>query len=426
MNNQEFYSKCIKILNEELVSALGCTEPIAIAYAGAKAKEVLGEMPDKVVVECSRNIIKNVKGVVVPNTKNLKGIDTSALVGIVAGDASKGLEVISKVTDKDLEKVKELLKQKICTVKKSPNEAALYIKVSLHKGKKSAVVEIMHAHTNITLIEKDGKVLQEGNRDEKNFNNSLTDRSDLTFEKIFDFVENVEIEKIKDILDKQIEYNTAIAEEGLKREYGASVGKTLIETYGDEDVKIRAKAYASAGSDARMSGCSMPVVINSGSGNQGITLSLPVIEYAKELGVSKEKLYRALLLSNLVAIHEKTGIGRLSAYCGAVSAACGAGAGITYLHDGNFDDISRTITNVFGNISGIVCDGAKPSCAAKIASSVDACILAHSMSMKNRTFKPGEGIIKDNIEQNIKSVAKLAKDGMKSTDDKILEIMIED
>ncbi|MFC1659494.1 serine dehydratase subunit alpha family protein [Pseudomonadota bacterium] len=425
MDKKEFYCKCIKILKEELVPALGCTEPIAIAYAGAKAREVLGEMPDEIIIECSRNIIKNVKGVIVPNTKNLKGIEVSVLAGVIAGDTKKNLEVISGVADKDIQIIKELIKKKICKVKKSDNEVALYIKVILYKEDKNAIVEMMHEHTNITLIQTNDKILFEGNRDKDNFNSSLTDRSDLTLSKIFDFIENININEVKSLLDKQIEYNTAISEEGLKNNYGACVGKTLIETYGKDDVRIRAKALAAAGSDARMSGCSLPVVINSGSGNQGITLSLPIIEYAKELNVSQEKLYRALLLSNMIAIHEKTEIGRLSAYCGAISAACGAGAGITYLHNGNFNNISKTITNIFGNIAGIICDGAKPACAAKIASCIDACILAHEMSMKNRTFKSGEGIIKDNIEKNIDSIAKLARDGMKFTDDKILEIMLE-
>lgn len=416
------YTKLLNILKKELIPALGCTEPIAIAYASARAKEVLGEMPDEIVVKCSGNIIKNVKGVIVPTTGNMKGIETSAILGAVAGKASKELEVLTDVNDEDIQKTKNLIDLNICKVELEEEVDNLYIKVIVKKGEITASVTIVDNHTNITKIEKNDKIIFEKDSTEENKSDDYS-VEDVSVRIIYDFANNVNIDDVKEILDRQIKYNTAIATEGLTHKYGANVGESLIRNYGN-DIKILAKAYAAAGSDARMSGCTMPVIINSGSGNQGITVSIPVIVYAKYLSVADEKLYRALVLSNLIAIYQKKGIGKLSAYCGAVSAACGCAAGISYLHDAPFEVITKTITNVLGNVSGIVCDGAKPSCAAKIASSVDAAIMAHYMALDGRTFSPGEGLVKGDVEETIKSICKMGKDGMKGTDVEILNIMI--
>ncbi|MEL7648730.1 MAG: L-serine ammonia-lyase, iron-sulfur-dependent, subunit alpha [Sedimentibacter sp.] len=415
------FENFIDILKEELVPALGCTEPIAIAYAAAKAKEVLGEFPEKITVECSGNIIKNVKGVTVPATNNLKGIDVSAVLGAVGGNASKKLEVLTEVTADDVEKTKELVNSGICRIKHIKNVENLYINVILESQGHESSVTISNGHTNIVKIMKDGIVLLENN--DTDVQESKIDKSNLNIKNIYEFAETVDVNLLKDVLDKQIEYNTRIAEEGLKNKYGANVGESLLKYYGD-DVKVLAKAYAAAGSDARMSGCTLPVVINSGSGNQGITVSIPIIVYAKHLNVGSEKLYRALTLSNLIAIHQKKGLGKLSAYCGAVSAACGAGAGIAYLHGESFEIITRTITNTIANVSGIVCDGAKPSCAAKIASSVDAAIMGYHMAINGNTFACGEGLVKDDIEDTIDSICKMGKDGMKETDIEIINLMI--
>lgn len=421
--NQEKYTKYVQIIHEELIPALGCTEPIAIAYAAAKAREVLGEVPDRIVAECSGNIIKNVRGVIVPTTKNLRGIEAAAIIGVIGGDASRDLEVLTTVNENHLEQAKALIEKGICQEKLLETPAKLHLIIRLFKGEHSALVEIIHTHTGIVRIEKDNEVLVDVPHSKEMSEDGLTERSCLNVEDIIEFANTVEVDVVKDVLERQINYNTAISEEGLNRLYGANIGMTLISAYGN-DIKVRAKAAAAAGSDARMSGCEMPVVINSGSGNQGMTVSLPVIEYAKELSVTRERLYRALCVSNLIAIHQKTKIGRLSAYCGAVSAATGAGAAITYLYGGGVKEISETITNTLANVAGIVCDGAKPSCAAKIASSVDAAIMACMMTMQSRGFRPGEGIVKEEIEKTIDSVSRMAKDGMQSTDEEILKIMI--
>ncbi len=419
----EKYQNYVNILKEELVPALGCTEPIAIAYAAAKAREVLGAIPDKLIAECSGNIIKNVKGVIVPTTKNLRGIAAAAIIGATGGDASKKLEVLTGVTQGQLEQAKELIEKGVCEERILDTPAKLHIIIKAIKDDDYALVEIIHTHTGIVRIEKNNSILFEIPHSKEENVKRTTDREGMSIEDIIEFANTVNIDDVRDVLERQVEYNTAISEEGLNKVYGANIGMTLLSVYGD-DIKVRAKAAAAAGSDARMSGCEMPVVINSGSGNQGMTVSLPVIEYARELSATTEKLYRALCVSNLTAIHQKTRIGRLSAYCGAVSAATGAGAGITYLFGGGVKEISRTITNTLANVSGIVCDGAKPSCAAKIASSLDAALLACFMTMEGRCFRSGEGIVKDSIEDTIQSVGKLAKDGMQITDEEILKIMI--
>lgn len=419
----KLYSNYVKILNNELVPALGCTEPIAIAYCAAKARQVLGSFPDSIEMYLSGNIIKNVKGVTVPNSGGLKGIDVAAILGVVGGDESKELEVLENILPEHIEKTKLLASQGFCTCRLLEGVENLYIVAKVFSRGRSAEVTIINRHTLITRIVKDGEVLFElaSSKDSPEY----ADKSLLNVKDILTFANEVNIEDVKEVLDRQIEMNTAISDEGLKNCYGAQIGKTLLKVYGD-DVKIRAKARAAAGSDARMGGCSLPVVINSGSGNQGMTVSLPVIEYAKEYKVSKEALYRALVVSNLTAIHQKKYIGSLSAYCGAVSAACGSGAAITYMLGGSYEEICLTITNTIANVGGIVCDGAKSSCAAKIASSVDAAILAHYLSTCHCRFCPGEGIVKDDVEGTIKSMGYIGRIGMKETDTEILKIMIDE
>lgn len=419
---KELYDKYVKILKHELVPALGCTEPIAIAYAAAKARDVLGCFPETMEMRCSGNIIKNVKGVTVPNSQGLKGIDAAAVLGVTGGDAHRELEVLESVTEADIAKTRELLERGFCTCSLIGQVENLYIVAKAVAGNEYAEVTIINRHTLITRIVKNGQVLFAMDVDEDSPEH--VDKSCLNVKDILEFANQVNIEDVKEVLERQIQLNSAIAEEGLKHEYGVQVGRTLLDVYGD-DVKTRARARAAAGSDARMGGCSLPVVINSGSGNQGMTVSLPVIEYAKELNAGEEMLYRALVVSNLISIHQKKYIGSLSAYCGAVSAACGSGAGITYLHGGNYEDISFTITNTIANVGGIVCDGAKPSCAAKIASAVDAAIMAHHLGMAHRAFQPGEGIVKEHVEDTIKSMGYIGRVGMRGTDTEILNIMIE-
>lgn len=421
---EEKYGAYVQILKEELVPAMGCTEPIALAYAAAKAREVLGEMPDKVVIEASGSIIKNVKSVIVPNTDHLKGIPAAATAGIIAGKAEKELEVIASVTPEDCAKMKEFLAQIPIEVKHVDNGLTFEIGVTVFSGESYAKVRIVNYHTNIVLIEKNGEKLLEIKVEGEN-EEGLTDRSLLDMKSIWDFVNTVDIADIYDVLHRQIEYNTAISEEGLRGNYGANIGSVLLDMEG-ANIRTRAKAKAAAGSDARMNGCELPVIINSGSGNQGMTCSLPVIEYAKELKVSEEKLYRALALSNLVAIHQKTGIGRLSAYCGAVCAGAAAGTGIAYLCGGGYAEVTHTVVNALAITSGIVCDGAKASCAAKIAAAVDAGILGYNMYIRGQQFRAGDGIVTKGADETIRNVGRLGKDGMKETNDEIISIMVHD
>ena len=422
--SEEKYGAYVQILKEELVPAMGCTEPIALAYAAAKAREVLGEMPDKVVIEASGSIIKNVKSVIVPNTDHLKGIPAAATAGIIAGRAEKELEVIASVTPEDCAKMKEFLAQIPIEVKHVDNGLTFEIGVTVFSGESYAKVRIVNYHTNIVLIEKNGEKLLEIKVEGEN-EEGLTDRSLLDMKSIWDFVNTVDIADIYDVLHRQIEYNTAISEEGLRGNYGANIGSVLLDMEGT-NIRTRAKAKAAAGSDARMNGCELPVIINSGSGNQGMTCSLPVIEDAKELKVSEEKLYRALALSNLIAIHQKTGIGRLSAYCGAVCAGAAAGTGIAYLCGGGYAEVTHTVVNALAITSGIVCDGAKASCAAKIAAAVDAGILGYNMYIRGQQFRAGDGIVTKGADETIRNVGRLGKDGMKETNDEIISIMVHD
>ena len=416
------YRNYVEILRRELVPAMGCTEPIAIAYCAAKARAVLGCLPDKVTIAASGNIIKNVKSVIVPNTGGRKGIETAAAIGIVAGDEEAGLEVIAHAKDEDKAKLADYMKQTELRVEFAESDHVLDIIVTASKGADTVEVQVVNEHTNIVKITRNDQVLLE-----KEIVNTVdTGKPDyecLTIENIYDFAMSCDLADVQEILDRQIAYNTAIAEEGLKNDYGANIGKTLLKAYGNS-VHIRARAKAAAGSDARMNGCELPVVINSGSGNQGMTVSLPVIEYAKELGADKEKLYRALVLANLVTLHEKEGIGRLSAYCGAVSAGAGAGAGIAWLCSGDYKSVIHTIVNALAITSGIVCDGAKASCAAKISAAVDAGILGFEMYRNGQQFYGGDGLVEKGVENTIRNISRLGRIGMKETDKEIISMMI--
>ena len=426
------YQDCIKILEEELLPAMGCTEPIAVAYCAAVARETLGEAPDRVVVEASGNIIKNVKSVIVPNTGHLRGIPAAAAAGIVAGDAGKQLEVIAEVSEAQQADIRTFMETVPIQVEIASSPLIFDINVIVYAGESYAKVRIANYHTNIVLIEKDGEVLQSSEiKDDSE--SDLTDRSFLSVELIYDFANTVELEDVKKVLDVQIDYNMAISEEGLKSDYGANIGSVLLkankdvmEHGGESALRLKARAMAAAGSDARMNGCELPVIINSGSGNQGITASVPVIVYARAMGVSQEKLYRALVLSNLLGIHQKTPIGRLSAYCGAINAGAAAGCGIAYLKGADLDGIIHTLVNALAIASGVVCDGAKASCAGKIALAVDNGILGYEMHLEGQQFVGGDGIVKKGVENMIASVGRLGHDGMAETDREILRIMISD
>ena len=419
----KIYGQYLQILREELIPAMGCTEPIAMAYAAAKARQVLGEMPDKIDIVISGNIIKNVKSVVVPNTGGLKGITAAVAAGVTVGDADRQLEVLAGVREEDIHLIREFMDSCPMTVMKSQSPKLLDIDLRLYKGTDCVRLRIADYHTNIVLIEKNGDVLLR--LDDASDDGGETDRSVLSVKGIVEFAECVRIDDVRELLERQIAYNTAISQEGLTGEYGAPVGKTLLATRGS-DVRVRARAVAAAGSDARMSGCELPVVIVSGSGNQGMTASLPVIVYAQDMGADRDRLLRALVVSNLVTVHQKTPIGRLSAFCGAVSAGCGAAAGVAWLCEGSVDAVSATITNTLGMISGTVCDGAKPSCATKIASAVEAGLLGFDLYERGKGLCGGDGILKGDVEKTIESVGKLAREGMRETDSEILEIMLDD
>lgn len=415
------YDTYVEILKRELVPALGCTEPIAIAFGAARARSELGSFPEEIKVFCSGNIIKNAQSVKVPNSGGLKGIKAAAILGCIGGKWEKGLEVLNEVSEDEKEKAKSLVDTDFCKCNLEENTPNLYIRIVAKKGEHASLVTIEDYHTNITRIEKDGNVLFQK---ERLFKSTKDGREYLNLKDIVEFAKNVYLEDVKDILKRQVEYNSAISEEGLLHEWGCQVGRTLLDTYGSDDIEVRAKARAAAGSDARMSGCALPVVINSGSGNQGMTASLPVIEYAKSMNVEDEMLYRALCISNLLVQEQKKWIGSLSAYCGAVCAAAGAGAAITYLCGGTLEQIGTTLTNTICNIGGMICDGAKPSCAAKIASAVDAAIMAHNMSMKKRNFISGEGLMQKNTESTIRAVGYVGGIGMRQTDVEILNVML--
>ena len=425
--NQKVYDSYIKILNKELIPALGCTEPIAIAYAAAVLRETLGQPAERMEVEASGNIIKNVKSVFVPGTGGLRGIPAAAAAGMAAGDPSLDLEVLSQIGEAEQARIREYLACTPITVKLADSPLIFDILVRAWAGEDSALVRIANYHTHIVRIEKNGAILKDLPVQAAT-EEGLTDKSVLSVRGILEFAREADLSDVEETLSRQIRFNTAIAQEGLRGDYGANIGQVLLSAYGD-DVKIRAKAMAAAGSDARMNGCGLPVVIVSGSGNQGLTASLPVIEYAKELGADQDTLYRALLVSDLITIHLKAEIGRLSAYCGAVSAGCGSGAGIAYLYgkdkpeEALLKDVSHTIVNSLAVVSGMVCDGAKASCAAKIASAVDAGLLGFYMYQNGQQFRGGDGIISKGVEETIRNIGLLATQGMRETDREILDIM---
>ena len=418
---QQQHDVFLQTLERELIPALGCTEPIAIAYAAAKARQVLGEMPRGIRLRCSGNIIKNVRGVAVPNAGGLRGVEAAAILGAVGGDADRELEVLKAVTPRHLELTRQLLEEHFCTCSLQENVANLYIVAEVFSEGHTASVTIINCHTLITRIEKDGRELFR--QDPVTQKSDDTDWSGWSVAAIVEFAETVDISRVRALLDGQIDLNGTISNAGLRRPFGAQIGRTLLDVC-EDTVWTRAKARAAAGSDARMGGCSLPVVINSGSGNQGITVSLPVMEYAAELKVPREKLYRALIISNLISIFQKHYIGSLSAFCGAVTAAAGCGAAITWLHGGTLENICDTIANTVANVGGMVCDGAKASCAAKIASAVDAAIMAHHLSMRGLHFQPGEGIIQDDPQKTIRSLGYIGRVGMRSTDAEILNLML--
>lgn len=414
----------IKILKEELVPAQGCTEPVALAYCAAVARKTLGSIPKKCVVQVSGNIIKNVKSVIVPNTGGLTGISASVSAGIVAGDESAVLEVLKRIPPEKAPLIAQYMKEADITVRLACGCPNFYIDITVFGENDTARAVISNYHTNIVLVERNGEVLSKAGvvSDESM---GLTDRHVLNVADIIEFADTTDLSQLEFVLKRQIAFNSAISREGLNGNWGANVGKTLLNSYGS-DIRIRAKAAAAAGSDARMSGCELPVIIVSGSGNQGMAASLPVIEYARELGSGEEKLLRALIVSNLITIHQKTGIGRLSAFCGAVSAGCGAASGIAYLCGGRYEEISHTIVNALAIVSGMVCDGAKPSCAAKIAAAVDAGIFGYELFKNGNQFWGGDGIVTKGVDNTIANVGRMAREGMRETDVEILKIMVGD
>ena len=418
------YAAYLQILEEELVPAMGCTEPIAIAYGAAKGRELLGALPDEVLVEASGNIIKNVKSVVVPNTGGLHGIEAAAAAGVVAGQADLLLEVISQVTKQQQEEMRAYLKEHPVRVGFLDSGLVFDIQITLRKGEDEAKVRIANYHTNIVHMERGGQVVLDLPV-EADDESGLTDRTLLTMADIWDFAQTVDIDDVRGVLSRQIQCNTAISQEGLAHSYGANIGQVIRTSSRPDDPIAKAKAAAAAGSDARMGGCELPVIINSGSGNQGITASVPVIVYSRELGASEEKLYRALVLSNLITIHQKTRIGRLSAYCGAVSAGAAAGAGIAYLDGGGYEEVIHTVVNALAIVSGMICDGAKASCAGKIAAAIDAGVLGYRMYQQGQQFYGGDGILSHGVEKTLDNVGRLGKIGMRSTDKEILQIMLQ-
>jgi len=418
------YQQFVAILKEELRPAMGCTEPIALAYAGAKAREVLGTLPERIDVLVSGNIIKNVKSVVVPNTGGLRGIAAAVCAGVVAGDAGKQLEVIASVSREKQTQLKEYMRE--VTINISPSESALVfdIDLTLYAGEDTARVRIVNHHTNIVHISRNGVVELEMPVEESSEDN-LTDKSCLSIERIVEFADVLDVNDVKEFVGRQLQYNMAIAKEGLAGNWGANIGSVILNQQGTADNR-RAAAWAAAGSDARMSGCEMPVIILSGSGNQGITASVPVAIYAQAFGASEEELIKAVAVSDLVTVHQKTGIGRLSAYCGAISAGVGAGAGIAYLHGGRKEAVAHTVVNAVAILSGTICDGAKPSCAAKIAAAVDAGILGYNMYLENQQFYGGDGIVTKGADRTVSNIGRLAREGMRETDTTILKIMLDE
>ena len=423
MITKELSAQYVALLRRELIPALGCTEPIAIAYAAARARRLLGCMPTSMTVHCSGNIIKNVKSVIVPTTNGLRGIDTSSILGALAGDPELGMEVLRNIKPEQVEHVRQLRDTGMCKILPLKSTANLHILLEVSGNGHSALVEIRDAHTNIIREERDGMVVTGMASGCASPTGSEQGYCDLSIENIYWFAKTVNLSEIEPILEKQLDYNMAIAQEGLRGEWGAQVGKTLLAS--GDSLANRAAAYAAAGSDARMGGCVLPVIINSGSGNQGMTVSLPVIVFAQEKGLSREEILRALALSNLVALFQKSFIGKLSAYCGAVCAACGSAAGIAYLCGDSLEVIEDTVVNTIANVSGMVCDGAKSSCAAKIATAVQAGFLGHEMAIRGHAFRNGEGLVKSDADKTVEVFGRMAREGMRTTDEEILRLMVD-
>lgn len=422
MINNTIKQEFLEILKEELIPAMGCTEPIALAYVGAKARGVLGCEPERIIARCSGNIIKNVRCVRIPNSDGMIGVEAAVALGVIGGDATKAMEVLEDVTDAQIAKTKELLTAQRCKVEFLESEVPLHIIVELYKGEEEVLVEIQNTHLNITRIMKNGENIfaSGGGKEQK----VKANRTNLNVDNIKEFADTIEIRTIKKLVDKQIRCNMDIAYEGMSGDYGVGIGKTIKECY-HEGVITRMKAYTSAASEARMDGCDMPVIINSGSGNQGIASSVPVIVYAREKNIGTEKLYRALVFSSLLTIYQKEFIGKLSAFCGAVSASCAAGAAITYMIGGTSEQIKNTVGNTLANIPGIICDGAKVSCAAKIATSLDASMMSHYLAMQGRAYKAYTGILKEEAGETISCVGYIGKVGMQQTDKEIIKIMLQ-
>ncbi len=423
--DKKLYDDFLNILKEELLPAMGCTEPIAIAYAAALAKNALGQLPERLEITVSGNILKNVKSVIVPCTGGLKGVIAAAAAGVVAGRHDRKLEVLSGLTQSDIREIKAYLSRVEACVKAADSGCVFDIGIRVFAGSEQAYARIEGHHTNVVEVSRNGEKLVHKTVEREHADDGMTDRTQLTVKRIIEFADNADLSLLEPLIARQIDYNSAIAKEGLTGDYGARVGKVLIDSYGN-GVHNLARATAAAGSDARMNGCSLPVVIVSGSGNQGMTASLPVVVYARHLNSPREKLIRAVALSDLLTVHLKTGIGRLSAYCGAVSAGAGAGAGVAYLNGGGFEEIAHTLVNALAITSGLICDGAKSSCAAKIASAVDAGLLGYEMYRRGSQFYGGDGILRNGVANTIDNVCDLARVGMKETDEEIIRLMIKD
>ncbi|MBR3195495.1 MAG: serine dehydratase subunit alpha family protein [Clostridia bacterium] len=422
MLDDQIRNAFLAILREELIPAMGCTEPIALAYAAARAREFLPGEPVRMKTACSGNMIKNVRSVQIPHSGGMHGIEAAVILGEVGGDAGLGMEVLSPVTQDAIEKTRRMREAHACTVEYLDSEIPLHFTVEVSDGENTVFTEVKYEHLNIVKIVRNGDVLKDS--DQAGEEETTADRSLLSMERIKAFADEVDLGLVRDLIERQIRYNMDIAYEGISGNYGLGIGRVLRSSYPDSDV-TRMKAYAAAASEARMDGCDMPVIINSGSGNQGIASSVPVIIYAREHDMPQEKLYRALLFSALLTIYQKEFIGKLSAFCGAVSASCASGAAVTYLCGGTLDQIKATVGNTLANIPGIICDGAKVSCAAKIASSLDAAMMAHYLSMNGQEYQAYTGILKEEIGETISCVGQIAKDGMKQTDQEIVKLMLE-
>jgi len=417
------YENFINILDEELVFALGCTEPTALALASAKAIEVLGLKPETIMVKASGNMIKNVQGVTIPHSGGRRGVETAIVLGMLVGNSDYGLKVLEHLTKEDLSKVDGIIESGICKIERKKTDAKLYVEVEMRSGNNYSIVELMHTHTNITRVVKNGVEITHNPCSATDFNSSLTSRSELSIKDIYEFIIRVDYKRLVPILEKQLVYNCKIAKEGLDNDWGLGVGRAITGCTTDIQISDQMRAGAAAGSDARMSGCDLPVVINSGSGNQGMTIGIPINVYCEHYEIDDERKYKALAMANLIPIHIKTSIGRLSAFCGAVTAAIGVGAAITYLKDGTLTEIENTIKNSVANLTGVICDGAKPSCALKIASSLDAAFVATMVSMSGKVVEAGTGIVKECIEETIANMAHIASDAMNETDEMIMNIM---